>query len=135
MRLHPAQRIEAVIHQPFCKRRIAAVLGDASQVVEEILGGVARKVGTFDFRRGEIGHQTDEVVDAVVNRAHRPRGESRVATAQLERRALQQCYLGATFARAQRRAKRGVTSTDDHDAPRHSESVLLRWRRTRTCVS
>src|SRR5262249_3452725 len=120
---HPAKSIEAAPDQELDQVGVGAVLRHPRHVVEELLGGVGAEIGGGDLLLGEVGHQRLDVVDAVVDDAHRARGEPAVAARLVSRPRLQHHHRRAWSRRRQRRAERGVAAADhDHVCfrPRHS---------------
>ncbi len=125
---HPAEGVEAPRHQQLDQVRIGAVLRHPRHVVEELIGGIGAEIGLGDFLRGEVGHQRLDVVDAVVDDAHRAGGEAAVAAGLVLRRRFQHQHRGALLLRRERRAKRRVAAADDDDIDfrlRHSEPLTL----------
>ena len=82
------KRVEALGDQQFDQVGIGAVLRHPRHVVEELVGRVGAEVGFGDLLLGEVGHQRLDVVDAVVDDAHRARGVAAVAARLVLGRAL-----------------------------------------------
>ncbi len=78
---HPHHGLEAAAHQQLGQLGAGAVLGDAREVVEELVLGIGAEVSARLVLVGQIGHQAREVVDAAISDAHRARGEAAVAAA------------------------------------------------------
>src|SRR5262249_50217212 len=112
---HPTEGVEASRHQQLDQIRIGAILRPPRHVVEKLLSGIGAEIGGGDFLVREVRDQCLDVVDAVVNHAHRPRGEAAVAAGFLLRRRLQHQHRGALFLRRQRRAKRRIAGAHDDD--------------------
>src|SRR5438034_5133760 len=89
------------------------MLRHARHVVKELVGGVGAEIRGGDLRLGKVGDQHLDVVDAVIDHADRARGEAAVAAGFVLRRRLQHQHRGALLLRRERRAKRGITGTDD----------------------
>ena len=112
---HPDERVEAARDQKLDQVGIGAVLRHPRHVVEELVRGVGAEIGGVDLALGEVGHQRLDVVDAVVDDAHRAGGETAVAAGFVFRRGLQHQHLGALLLRRQRRAERRIAGTDHDD--------------------
>ncbi len=109
------KRIETAGDQKLDQVGIGAMLGDARHVVEELVLRVGAEIGGGDLLLGKIGDQLLDVVDAVVDHAHRAGGEAAVAAGLVLRRRLQHAHRGALLARRQRGAEGGVAGADDDD--------------------
>ena len=99
------ERVEAPRDQELAQIGIGAELGDARHVVEELILRVGAEIGGVDFGLREIGNQRLDVVDAVVDDAHRARGEAAVAAGFVLGRGFEHQHGGACLARGKRRAK------------------------------
>jgi len=80
-----------------------------------LIFGVDAEIGAGLFLVGQIGHQADEIIDALVRDAHRARGEAAVAAAFRVGGAFEHKHAGAALARGERRAECGVAAADDDD--------------------
>src|SRR5262249_5803799 len=85
---YPAERVEASRHQQFDQIRIGAILRHSRHVIEKLLSCVCAEVGGGNFLVCQIRHQRLDVVDAVINDAHRSGGEAAVAAGVLLRSSL-----------------------------------------------
>ena len=114
-RAHPRERLEAFRYQKLGEVGVAAVLRDATHIVEELVRGIGAEVRLCDLVVGEIGHERFQILHAVVYDAHRAGGEARVTAGLVRGRALEDQHACAMLARGERGAQRGVAAAhDDH---------------------
>jgi hypothetical protein len=111
----PLHRRVRLGHQQVGELRVGHALGDAHQVVVEVVLGVGRDVEILDLGRREVGHQAGDVLEAVVREAHGARGEARIPAPQLDRRLLQHDDVRALLSGGVGGGHRGVARADDDD--------------------
>src|SRR5205814_2115789 len=129
--LHPQRRGKALLDQDLGEVGIAAVLGDARHVVEELVRGVGPEIRPLDFLARQLDQPT-EIVGAVVDDAQDLGGEGarddRGAAARRERYD-QADGLGRVGLRERRRrAKRG--GGERRKSRRHENSSSYAAART-----
>ena len=118
--------------------RVRLVLGDAHQVVVEVVLGVRIDFHDGLLLVGEVAHDLAELLERLEGEAEAARGEEAVAAAPRLGRLLEDEDARAVLLRGQRRAHRGVAAAH-HDhvvliAHRHSSRAIGRrapWRRPR----
>ncbi|MEZ5231690.1 MAG: hypothetical protein R2749_03140 [Acidimicrobiales bacterium] len=113
--LHPDHGGEAVADQEVDEVGVGPVLGDAGHVVEVLLGAVGAEVDVGALVLGEIGHELDEVVDAVEHDAHGAGGVAGVAAALRRRCRLDHEHRGALLPGGEGGAGGGVAGADHDD--------------------
>ena len=123
---HPHHRGMALLDQDLGEVGIAAVLGEARHVVEELLFGVGAEVGARHFLFGEVD-QRPQVVDAVVDDAHQAGGEAGIAAGLFLGGPLEYQHLLCSFLGRERRAQRGIAAANHDDVVVH-QSILM-WAR------
>ncbi len=115
----PDQRLETALDQQLREVGVAAILGDAAEIVVELLARIGAVIGARDFRLGELGDELLQILDAVVDGADGAGGEAAVAAALILGRALQHHHRGALLARRQRRRQRRIAGAHNHHVAAH----------------
>jgi hypothetical protein len=112
---HPHPGLETAADQDLGHVRVAAVLGQASHIVEILLLGVGAEIDVAELGLAHVGDQPGEILGAVIDDAERAAGEGGVAGACLLGRDFEHQHPGAVFVRRQGGAGRGVAGADDDD--------------------
>jgi len=114
VRLHPLQRLSAVVDELAGEFGIAPVLRDTRERVQEVAGGVRAEVRMCQV---VFGQRADEVMDVggvVVDGSHQAGSEGGVASSEVLGCPLEQVHVGPRLPGGDGRTQARVT-TADHD--------------------
>src|SRR5207247_2081230 len=98
---HPPGGVEASCDQDLAEVGVAAIFGEAPDIIEILLGGVGADIDILQFVIIDVGDQLREVVKAVIDDAEGAAGKGGIAAAPMLRRNFQLQHRGAVFLRRQ----------------------------------
>ena len=94
---HPPQGVETLVDELAGEVRVRPVLRDPTHVVVEPVARIGAEVGACQFVVGEVRHERLDIRIAVVDDAHAPGREARVAAALLEGGAFEDEHVRTAF--------------------------------------
>jgi len=111
---HPQKGFLALGDQKLGHVGVAAIIGQAAEIVVILVGGVGAEIAGREFGLREIA-KLQEIVDAVIDKAERTRGKAAVAAALVERGRFEDENPRALPAGCECGAHAGIAGSDNHD--------------------
>jgi hypothetical protein len=112
---HPPGGLEAFCDQDFAEIGVAAIFGEAPDIVEILLGGVGPDIDILQFVVVNVGDELRQIVEAVIDDAERAARKGGIAAPPVLGRNFELQYRGAVFLGRQRGAGRRIAGADDDD--------------------